>query len=61
MVIGISLMLVYSRGLGIPFIISAVLIEKLKEVFDFIKKNYKIVKRISGIILILMGIYMFIF
>ena len=53
-------MLVYSIGLGIPFIISAVLIEKLKEVFDFIKKNYKIVKRISGIILILMGIYMFI-
>ena len=61
MVKGISLMLVYSIGLGIPFIISAVLIEKLKEVFDFIKKNYKIVKRISGIILILMGIYMFIF
>lgn len=57
---GILLMLVYSIGLGIPFIISAVLIEKLKEVFDFIKKNYKIIKKISGIILILMGIYMFI-
>ena len=60
MVKGILLMLVYSIGLGIPFIISAVLIEKLKEVFNFIKKNYNIVKRISGIILILMGIYMFI-
>lgn len=58
---GILLMLVYSIGLGIPFIISAVLIEKSKEVFDFIKKNYNIVKKISGIILILMGIYMFIF
>lgn len=57
---GILLMLVYSIGLGIPFIISAILIEKLKEVFNFIKKNYKIVKRISGVILILMGIYMFI-
>jgi len=57
---GILLMLLYSIGLGIPFIISAVLIEKLKEVFDFIKRNYKIVKRVSGIILILMGIYMFI-
>lgn len=56
---GILLMLVYSIGLGIPFIISAILIEKLKEVFDFIKKNFKIVKRISGIILIIMGIYMF--
>lgn len=61
MVKGILLMLVYSVGLGIPFIISAVLIEKLKEVFNFIKKNYNIIKKISGIILILMGIYMFIF
>lgn len=61
MVKGVLLMLVYSIGLGIPFIISAVLIEKLKEIFNFIKKNYTIVKKISGIILILMGIYMFIF
>lgn len=58
---GILLMLVYSVGLGIPFIIAAVLIEKLKEVFNFIKKNYDIVKKISGIILILMGIYICIF
>ena len=57
---GILLMIVYSIGLGIPFIISAVLIEKTKEVFNFIKKNYGIVKKISGIILIIMGIYMFI-
>ena len=57
---GILLMLVYSIGLGIPFIISAILIEKLKEVFNFIKKHYNIVKKLSGIVLILMGIYMFI-
>lgn len=58
---GILLMLLYSIGLGVPFIISAVLIEKLKEVFDFIKKNYKKVKIISGLILVLMGIYMIFF
>ena len=58
---GILLMLVYSMGLGIPFIISAVLIEKLKELFDFIKKNYKKVKIISGLILIVMGCYMMFF
>lgn len=58
---GIILMLFYSIGLGIPFIISVVLIEKLKEVFDFIKKNYKKVKIISGLILIGMGIYMIFF
>lgn len=54
---GILLMLVYSIGFGIPFIISAVLIEKLKNFYNLIKKNYKTIKTISGIILIVMGVY----
>lgn len=58
---GILLMLIYSIGLGIPFIISAILIEKLKGFFDIIKKNFNIVRKISGIILIIMGIYMIFF
>ncbi len=58
---GIVLMVLYSIGLGIPFIISVILIEKLKEVFDFIKRNYKKVKLISGLILIGMGIYIIFF
>ena len=58
---GIILMLLYSIGLGIPFIISAILIEKLKNVFDFIKKHYDVIKRISGVILISAGIYMIFF
>ena len=61
MVKGIILMLLYSIGLGIPFIISAILLEKLKEVFNFIKKHYDIVKKISGAILIIMGLYMIFF
>ena len=58
---GILLMLVYAIGLGIPFIISVILIEKLKEVFNFIKKHYRIIKIISSVILIIMGIYMMFF
>ena len=58
---GIVMMFLYSIGLGIPFIISAILIEKLKKVFDFIKKHYEVIKRISGVILIIAGIYMIIF
>ena len=58
---GIAMMLLYSIGLGIPFLISAILIEKLKKVFEFIKKHYDVIKRISGIILIISGIYMIIF
>ena len=58
---GIIMMLLYSIGLGIPFIISAILIEKLKNVFDYIKKHYDIIKKISGVILIGAGLYMIIF
>lgn len=58
---GIIMMLLYSIGLGVPFIISAILIEKLKNVFDFIKKHYDVIKRISGVILIIAGIYMIFF
>lgn len=54
---GIILMLLYSIGLGIPFVISVVLMEKLKNIFSVIKNNYKIIKKVSGIILIVMGLY----
>ncbi len=55
---GIFLLVVYSLGMGIPFLISAVLIEKLTNVFDFIKKNRKVVNIISGVLLIVLGILM---
>lgn len=58
---GIILMFLYSMGLGIPFIISAILIDKLKTMFNFIKKHYNIIKIFSGIILIIMGIYIMFF
>lgn len=55
---GILMLLCFSAGLGVPFIISAILIEKLKTAFDFIKRNYKIINIISGVFLILIGILM---
>ncbi len=55
---GMLMLLCYSLGLGIPFILSAILIQKLKTVFDLIKKNYTIVNTISGCFLILVGIMM---
>lgn len=58
---GLILMLLYSIGLGIPFVVSVVLIEKLKNAFNFIKKHYDKIKIISGIILIVMGIYIIFF
>ena len=55
------LIALYSLGLGIPFIISAILIERLKGIFNIIKKNYHIIRKISGILLIIMGIYTILF
>ncbi len=55
---GILMLLLYSLGLGIPFVFSAVLIDKLKSAFDFIKKNYKIINIICGTILIAVGVLM---
>ena len=58
MVKGVLMLLSYSLGLGIPFIVSAVLIDKLKGAFNFIKSNYEIINKISGVFLILVGLSM---
>lgn len=55
---GILMLLCYSLGLGIPFVMSALLIEQLKGAFDFIKKHYNVINKISGALLIIVGILM---
>ena len=55
---GMGMLFVYSLGLGIPFILSAVLIDYLKSAFDWIKRHYDVINKVSGIFLILVGILM---
>ena len=55
---GMGMLLAYSAGLGIPFLLSAVLIDYLKSAFNWIKKHYAIINQISGLFLILVGILM---
>lgn len=55
---GVLLLLCYSMGLGIPFFLSAILIQQLKSAFTWIKKHYTLINRISGGLLILVGIAM---
>ena len=55
---GMLMLLAYSMGLGIPFVLSAVLIDYLKTAFNWIKKHYAIINRICGGLLILIGIFM---
>ena len=55
---GLWLLLVYSLGLGVPFLISAILIDNLKGLFSKIKKHYKIINLVCGIFLIFVGVAM---
>ena len=45
---GVLMLLCYSLGLGIPFILSAVLLQNLKSVFGIIKRNYRIINLVFG-------------
>ena len=55
---GMLMLLCYSLGLGILFVLSAILIDSLKSAFDFIKRHYGIINRICGILLIVIGVLM---
>lgn len=55
---GMLMLLVYSLGLGIPFLISAVLIDQLKSAFQWIKQHYQTINTVCGCLLILVGLLM---
>ena len=55
---GMLMLLSYSLGLGIPFLLSAVLIDKLKGAFGWIKSHYELVNKVSGGLLIIVGLAM---
>lgn len=55
---GTLMLLVYSLGLGVPFLLSAVLIDRLKTAFTWIKRNYKTINVICGCLLVVIGILM---
>ena len=55
---GIIMLLLYSSGLGIPFFISAILIDKLRGAFTFIKKHYKVINTACGCLLVVVGVLM---
>ena len=55
---GVVMLLLYSLGLGIPFFVSAVLIDKLKGAFSFIKRHYRVINIVSGSFLVIIGLLM---
>lgn len=53
---GLLLLFCYSMGLGVPFAISAFLMDKLGSLFVAIKNNYRIINIVCGVFLIIVGI-----
>jgi cytochrome c-type biogenesis protein len=56
---GIILLSFYSAGLGIPFILTALLFSYLISTFGFIKRHFRAVEIISGSLLMVVGVLMF--
>lgn len=55
---GIILLFVYSLGLGIPFFLTAISINKFFNVFNRIKKHFHTIEIIGGTMLVVVGILM---
>ncbi len=53
---GMMLLAIYSAGLGLPFLLTALFINKALQVFEHVKKYYKIIEVVSGLILVLVGV-----
>jgi cytochrome c-type biogenesis protein len=56
---GVVLLLIYSMGLGIPFLLVAFGLNRFLGVFDRIKKHLHLIEIVSGIILVILGVLVF--
>ena len=55
---GVMLLIVYSAGLGIPFLLTTVAMKGFFKFFSKIKEHMSLIQKISGAILVLFGILM---
>ena len=55
---GAVLLAGYSLGMGIPFVLCALLIDRVKGAFAAIKRHYKAINRVCGLFLVLVGLAM---
>lgn len=53
---GLTLMIVYTVGLAIPFVLSALVTHKAMRFFNRVKQNFRVVEIVSGSLLVLIGI-----
>ena len=55
---GTGLLLSYSAGLGVPFVLSAVLVNQLEGAFRWIKRHYDAINKACGLLLVIEGVLM---
>lgn len=55
---GVFMLLLYSIGLGIPFMLCGIFIDSLKGAFSFLKEHYDLINKVAGGILVVTGVLM---
>ena len=53
---GVALLLAYSLGLGVPFLLVAVLLGRIARALSWLKRHSRAINRTAGVILMLLGI-----
>jgi cytochrome c-type biogenesis protein len=56
---GIQLLAIYSAGLGLPFLITAVAVDRFFEAFARIRRYYRTIEIVSGAMLVIIGVLIF--
>ncbi|MFQ6617133.1 MAG: cytochrome c biogenesis CcdA family protein [Fidelibacterota bacterium] len=56
---GVFLLLLYSAGLGIPFLLTGIATNSFLGIFNRIKRHFRIVEIVSGLFLVVVGIMIF--
>lgn len=53
---GTSLLVVYSLGLGIPFVVSGLAFGRLAGTFAWVKRHYRVINTVAGLLLVVFGV-----
>jgi cytochrome c-type biogenesis protein len=56
---GVRLLAVYSLGLGLPFLLTALAINQFFTVFKKVRKHYHLIEIVSGLLLVVIGVLIF--
>jgi cytochrome c-type biogenesis protein len=56
---GILLLLFYSLGLGVPFVIAGLAFGRLTTAFSWVKRHYRVINLVSGALLVGFGVLLF--